>query len=57
MSKELKINLEHPRFNDEFFGFKKIEEYFLEILRKKEYLMHIYFTGLKELENPLLHID
>ena len=24
MSKELKINLEHPRFNDEFFGFKKL---------------------------------
>ena len=33
MIKESKIEVEHPRFNDEFLGFKKIEEYFLEILR------------------------
>ena len=47
MSKELKINLEHPRFNDEFFGFKKIEEYFLEILRKKRISNAYLFHGIK----------
>ena len=33
MIKEYKIEIKHPRFNDEFFGFKKIEQYFLDILK------------------------
>ena len=47
MNKESKINFEHPRFNDEFLGFKKIEEYFLEILRKKRISNAYLFYGIK----------
>ena len=36
MIKEYKIEVKHPRFNDEFFGFKEIEQYFLDILKKKD---------------------
>ena len=36
MAKEYKIEIKHPRFNDEFFGFKEIEQYFLNILKKKK---------------------
>ena len=28
MIKKNKIEIKHPRFNDEFFGFKEIEEYY-----------------------------
>mgnify|MGYP001156981976 FL=1 len=47
MIKEYKIDVEHPRFNDEFLGFKKIEEYFLEILRKKRISNAYLFHGIK----------
>ena len=47
MIKESKIEVEHPRFNDEFLGFKKIEEYFLEILRKKRISNAYLFHGIK----------
>ena len=54
MSKELKINLEHPRFNDEFFGFKKIEEYlvnfkFLVDIMKKNNLVLLEEDELKKI--------
>ena len=57
MIKEYKIEIKHPRFNDEFFGFKKIEQYFLDILKKKRYQMHTYLMELKEQEKQHLHID
>ena len=47
MIKESKIDVDHPRFNDEFLGFKKIEEYFLEILRKKRISNAYLFHGIK----------
>ena len=47
MIKESKIEVEHPRFNDEFLGFKKIEEYFLEILRKRRISNAYLFHGIK----------
>jgi len=47
MIKGSKIDVEHPRFNDEFLGFKKIEEYFLEILRKKRISNAYLFHGIK----------
>ena len=47
MIKESKIDVGHPRFNDEFLGFKKIEEYFLEILRKKRISNAYLFYGIK----------
>ena len=48
MIKESKIEVEHPRFNDEFLGFKKIEEYFLEILRKKRISNAYLFHGIRK---------
>ena len=48
MVKEYKIEIKHPRFNDEFFGFKEIEQYFLDILKKKKYQMHTFLMELKE---------
>ena len=47
MIKEYKIEIKHPRFNDEFFGFKKIEQYFLDILKKKKILNAYIFNGIK----------
>ena len=44
MIKESKIDVDHPRFNDEFLGFKKIEEYFLEILRKKKNIQCLFVS-------------
>ena len=47
MNKENIIEVKHPRFNDEFFGYKKIEKYFLSILKKKKLLNSYLFTGIK----------
>ena len=47
MIKKYKIEIKHPRFNDEFFGFKKIEEYFLDILKKKKLSNAYIFNGIK----------
>ena len=47
MIKEYKIKIKHPRFNDEFFGFKKIEQYFLDILKKKKISNAYIFNGIK----------
>ena len=47
MIKEYKIEIKHPRFNDEFFGFKKIEQYFLDILKKKKISNAYIFNGIK----------
>ena len=57
MSKECIIDIKHPRFNDEFFGFKKIEKFFIETLNKKKYQTHIYSMELKEQEKQHLHTD
>ena len=43
MIKKNIIEIKHPRFNDEFFGFKKIEQYFLDIIKKKNCQMRIFF--------------
>ena len=47
MVKEYKIEIKHPRFNDEFFGFKEIEQYFLDILKKKKISNAYIFNGIK----------
>ena len=47
MIKNNKIEIKHPRFNDEFFGFKEIEEYFLYILKKKKLSNAYIFNGIK----------
>ena len=47
MIKEYKIEVKHPRFNDEFFGFKEIEQYFLDILKKKKISNAYIFNGIK----------
>ena len=47
MIKKYKIEIKHPRFNDEFFGFKKIEQYFLNILKKKKLSNAYIFNGIK----------
>ena len=47
MIKEYKVEIKHPRFNDEFFGFKKIEQYFLDILKKKKISNAYIFNGIK----------
>jgi DNA polymerase-3 subunit delta' len=47
MIKKNKIEVKHPRFNDEFFGFKEIEEYFLHILKKKKLSNAYIFNGIK----------
>ena len=47
MIKKYKIKIKHPRFNDEFFGFKKIEQYFLDILKKKKLSNAYIFNGIK----------
>ena len=47
MIKKNKIEVKHPRFNDEFFGFKEIEEYFLDILKKKKLSNAYIFNGIK----------
>ena len=47
MAKEYKIEIKHPRFNDEFFGFKEIEQYFLDILKKKKISNAYIFNGIK----------
>ena len=47
MAKEYKIEIKHPRFNDEFFGFKEIEQYFLNILKKKKISNAYIFNGIK----------
>ena len=36
MDKKLKIEVKHPRYNNEFFGYQNIEDYFLNILKKKK---------------------
>ena len=47
MIKKCKIEIKHPRFNDEFFGFKEIEEYFLDILKKRKLSNAYIFNGIK----------
>ena len=47
MIKEYKVEIKHPRFNDEFFGFKKIEQYFLDIIKKKKISNAYIFNGIK----------
>ena len=47
MNEEYKIQIKHPRFNDEFFGYKKIEEYFLRLLRKKKLSNAYILNGIK----------
>ena len=47
MIKKYKIEIKHPRFNDEFFGFKKIEQYFLDILKEKKISNAYIFNGIK----------
>ena len=47
MIKKNKIEVKHPRFNDEFFGFKEIEEYFLDILKNKKLSNAYIFNGIK----------
>ena len=47
MSKEYIIDIKHPRFNDEFFGFKKIEKFFIETLNKKKISNAYIFNGIK----------
>ena len=47
MIKENKIEIKHPRFNDEFFGFNKIEQYFLDILKKRKLSNAYIFNGIK----------
>ena len=37
----------HPRFNDEFFGFDKIEDLFLNLLNKKSISNAYLFNGVK----------
>ena len=46
MVKEYKIEIKHPRFNDEFFGFKEIEQYFFG-LTKKETLVQMHKKSLR----------
>ena len=47
MIKKYKIEIKHPRFNDEFFGFNKIEQYFLDILKKRKLSNAYIFNGIK----------
>ena len=47
MIKKNIIEIKHPRFNDEFFGFKKIEQYFLDIIKKKKFSNAYIFHGIK----------
>ena len=47
MNEKNKIEIKHPRFNDEFFGFKEIEEYFLDILKNKKLSNAYIFNGIK----------
>ena len=49
MSKDLKIEINPPRFNDEFFGFNKIEDFFLNVLKEKKILNSYIFYGLEGL--------
>ena len=49
MIKEYKIEIKHPRFNDEFFGFKKIEQYFLDILKKVPNCQFWFFKSKNKL--------
>ena len=44
MAKEYKIEIKHPRFNDEFFGFKEIEQYFLNMRQSfRGFIFLVYF--------------
>ena len=47
MNEKNKIEIKHPRFNNEFFGFKEIEEYFLDILKNKKLSNAYIFNGIK----------
>ena len=47
MVKKYKIEIKHPRYNDEFFGFKKIEQYFLDILKKKKLSNAYILNGIR----------
>ena len=47
MVKKFKIKVQHPRLNDEFFGFKKIEQYFINVLKKKKLSNAYIFSGIK----------
>ena len=38
MKKDLIIETKHPRFNEEFFGFKDFEDYFLKIVKNNKLL-------------------
>tara|TARA_Y100000590_G_scaffold444636_1_gene575643 strand:- start:1219 stop:2238 length:1020 start_codon:yes stop_codon:yes gene_type:complete len=47
MDKKLKIEVKHPRYNNEFFGYQNIEDYFLNILKKKKLTNAYLFNGIK----------
>ena len=47
MKKDLIIETKHPRFNEEFFGFKDIEDYFLKIVKNNKLLNSYIFHGIK----------
>ena len=49
MIKKNIIEIKHPRFNDEFFGFKNIEQYFLDIIKKKKLTIAYFLNGIKEI--------
>ena len=45
MKKIHKIEARHPRFNDEFLGYKDIEKFFFDVLKKKNYQMRIFLMA------------
>lgn len=47
MNEKTKIDVKHPRLNDEFFGFKYYEEFFLNLLKKKKLSNAYIFHGIK----------
>ena len=47
MKKNNKIEIKHPKFNDEFFGFDDIEKYFFDIYNKKRISNCYIFHGIK----------
>ena len=49
MKNEFKIDIKHPRLNNEFFGFKKIDKYFLDVLKKEKISNAYLFYGIKGL--------
>ena len=47
MKKIHKIEVRHPRFNDEFLGYKDIERFFFDVLKKKKLSNAYIFNGIK----------